>query len=242
MVDPKAPRFEFTIADVPAGRALTAEEMERLLLQALEKSGGTSKQVLWELARVYSGANRHDEALACLQKIVASTDVREDQASCYLGMGQLHEQLGDFAAAVRYYRTAFSLQPQNTATWYFINNNLGYSLIQLGQFDEAEPYLHAAVAIDPDRANAHKNLGLALLGQGAHAKAAQRFVSATRANAADSRSLGHLEELVARHPEVLDEVRGLGDELDACRKAVAMAASQQPDFEAHWKERRRREN
>ena len=153
-------------------------------------------------------------------------------------MGQLREQIADYEGAARYYRGAFGLQPRRTDLWYWINNNLGYCLIQVGRFKEAEGHLKVALAIDSNRSNAFKNLGLALLGQKESAKAAEYFVLATQANASDPRSLTHLEQLLDADPELLVEVPDLQHKLDACRKAVEHAASQQPDVGARWNELR----
>ena len=43
------------------------------------------------------------------------------------------------------------------------------------RFAEAEPLAREAIAIDPKRHNAHKNLGLALMGQGRLSAAAGSF-------------------------------------------------------------------
>jgi tetratricopeptide (TPR) repeat protein len=106
-------------------------------------------------------------------------------------------------------------------TDYFVYNNLGYSLVRLGRFLEAEEGCRQAIEIDPQRPNAFKNLGLALQGQGRHAEAAQCFVKATQVNASDARSLRHLESLLADHAELEFE---FSQALAACRAAVKIAA------------------
>lgn len=227
--------FRFTIDVLPDGTALTAEEMERFILAKLEDSGGTSKQALWDLASLYSQTGHNDRALDCIQRLVAIADDVEERASCVLAMGQLHERVGDFAEAARFYRVALDLTPgSTTTTWYWIHNNLGYSLNQLGQHEEAAALLRSAIAIDPSRPNAFKNLALALVGQQQHAAATEYFLRATQTNAADPRSLNHLEELIAAHPELLLAVPDLQTKLEACRVAVHNAAAAQPDFNAHW--------
>jgi tetratricopeptide (TPR) repeat protein len=225
--------FRFTIDALPDGQAVTADELERLLLANLEESGGTSQQALWDLAILYSRTHRHAEAIACMSKLTDLVGDADDRAHCVLAMGQLHEQIGDFASAARFYRLALEVATPASSSWYWIHNNLGYSLNQLGQYEESERYLRAAIEIDPERANAFKNLGLALLGQNLDSQAAEYFVRATQANAADPRSLAHLEEVVAQNPALLLDPE-LRRKLEACRVAVHRAASAQPDFEAHW--------
>ncbi len=227
MTDPKTP--------------LEVDEVEREILERLENDSSSRKQALWELAFLYSHTGRHEKSLECMNKLAVLTDGSEERASCYLAMGGFREHANDFEGAVGYYSAAFGMEPGDTTTWYWINNNLGYSLVQLSRCQEAEPYVQRAIAIDPARPNAFKNLGLAFLGQDRHAEAADYFVRATQVNAADGRSLGHLEQLVAAHPELLAEVPGLGNRLNACRVAVREVAAVQPNLRDHWNKLQKRQ-
>jgi len=94
-------------------------------------------------------------------------------------------------------------KPEVRDTCYWLNNNLGYSLLQLDRPREATAYLDTAVAADPGRPNAYENLGLAHSLLGDFARAAECFVVTTQVNAADPRSVRHLEELVEAHPGLL---------------------------------------
>jgi tetratricopeptide (TPR) repeat protein len=208
------------------GQSLT-EEGEHRLLEQLEEAGGTSKQALWDLALLYSRTNRRDQALESLGRLAALAEDREERASCCLAMGQVAEQTRNFEAAVGFYREARALNPETVEARYLIHNNLGYSLIQLGRSEEAEPLLEAAIAIDPSRPNAFKNLGLAMQSQGRIAEAADYFVLATEANVADGRAFRHLEALIADHPGVLLATPGLAEQAAFLRPAVENAAQQQ---------------
>ena len=88
---------------------------------------------------------------------------------------------------------------------YFGNNNLGYSLIQLGRFDEAEDYCLAAIEVNGHRHNAHKNLGLARAGQGRWLDAALSLTEAARLCPEDPRAWLHLQKLLAERPALLDQ-------------------------------------
>ena len=121
---------------------LSADEAERLLLRNLRDAGDNPRNALWELARFYSGAKRHEQALDCLRRVMDLQPDVEHKAGCVLAMGQTMEQIGDYESAVRYYREAFALEPVTTRTWYFINNNLGYSLNTLGHFEDGERHQH----------------------------------------------------------------------------------------------------
>lgn len=73
----------------------------------------------------------------------------------------------------------------------------------------------AALAMAPTRFNAHKNLGLALAGQGQFVEAARCLLEADRRWPGDGRARRHLAELLAAHPEVLVEDLDLATECRA---------------------------
>jgi Flp pilus assembly protein TadD len=73
----------------------------------------------------------------------------------------------------------------------------------LRRHPEAEANCRAAIAIDPSRHNAYKNLGLALAGQGRPLEAARCLLEADRRCPTDGRARRHLAELLAENPELL---------------------------------------
>ena len=233
--------FRFSIQGLPEGEALTGSEAEERLFEKLEAAGGKCLESLWSLASLYSRSGHQDQAAGCMHRIIELTDDAERHGSCCLALGQLAEQRGDYADAVTQYREAFAMEPASRDTWYFIHNNLGYSLNQVSDHQAAMPYLRAALEIDPERPNAYKNLGLSLQALGDLEGAAELFIAATQVNASDARSLGHLESLVDQHPSLLVDVPDLRDRLEACRQAVEVARSQQPDLDAYWDDVRRRQ-
>ncbi len=214
--------FRFQIPKPPKGPLveLSNEEAEKLLLKNLD-SAADPKPALWQLAQFYKLSKQHEKALARLRQLMQLLPDVEQKAECILTMGQAMEQVGDYPAAVRYYKEALALEPTHTFTWYFINNNLGFSLNTLGQFAEGESYCRKALEIAPARPNAHKNLGIALAGQGQYREAARSFIAATQANAADARAFRLLQELLKQHPELEFEFQ---DAVDCCQKAVELAS------------------
>ncbi len=148
--------FNFTIPKQPPGKPISAEEAERLLLEKLEKCEGEFQDALWNLANFYSRTGQQLVAQEYVERFITITDDPEKRAGAYLGLGQLMEQLENYKAAISFYSQAFSLEPENTPTWYLINNNLGYCLNILGRSAEAESYCRHAIDIDPDRHNAYK--------------------------------------------------------------------------------------
>jgi len=145
----------------------------------------------------------------------------EEKAKCFLNMGRLMEQMHDFEMAIKYYSTALSLEPINNETWYFIYNNLGFSLNQLQRYAEAESYCRQAIQIEPQRHNAYKNLGVAMEGQSDYFAAAKCFIQSVQTNAADPRALKHLEQLAEKHPTVTVDMVNFESQLEICRTAVA---------------------
>jgi tetratricopeptide (TPR) repeat protein len=131
------------------------------------------------------------------------------------------EQAGDYPSAIRFYREAFAMEPASNDVWYFINNNLGYSYSQVEQHAEAETFCRAAIAINPDRHNAYKNLGIALQGLGKHREAAMCLVTATQKNASDARAAEHLRRLLEIHPELNLEFAG---HLALCQRTIRYVA------------------
>lgn len=155
-------------------------------------------------------AKRYFEAL----KKSSDPNKRADYA---MMIGVIMETLVRFGAAVKFYRYALLEGPSSQDRQYYARNNLGYSLNQLGQFEEGEVHCREAIEIDPKPANAHKNLGLSLWGQKRYVEAAHCFVAATKADARDPRSTKHLEDLLSERQELGEEFT---TQLAACKQAI----------------------
>ena len=162
--------------------------------------------------------NEDQEYQKQAEQLLAGPCEPDDAARAHLTLGCIHEHDADWAAAIESYRQVLAAEPQDPMLQYFGNNNLGYSLIQLGRFDEAEDYCVAAIAIDADRHNAHKNLGLVSQGQGRWADAAFSFATAYRRNPLDPRAWRHLEQLLSARPNLLGEHEALRREVEALRR------------------------
>jgi tetratricopeptide (TPR) repeat protein len=102
--------------------------------------------------------------------------------------------------------------------WYLIKNNLGYGLNWCGVYEQAEEYCRAAIRIDPARHNAYKNLALALEGIGKLEEAIVGYVKATERMPRDPRALGHLEDLLEKHPHLVIEDPELEEVVARCRE------------------------
>jgi tetratricopeptide (TPR) repeat protein len=204
-------------------RPVSAQAAEQALLRQLQTKERPEQAVLWDLAYLYSHAGQQNRAFDLVQAVVEKVATLEEKAGCYLAMGQLQEQMKNYEMAIRYYRQALALEPVSERTWYFIHNNLGYCLNHFGRFAEAEPYCRHAIAIDPLRYNAHKNLGVSLEGLEDYAGAAMCYIESVLTNAADPRALRHLEQLAQKHPIVTIDLPDFDVQLKACRSAVQEA-------------------
>jgi tetratricopeptide (TPR) repeat protein len=215
--------FRFELPRPPVGPLVevSSQEMEKLLLKQLEDAVNEPGQALWQLAQFYMQSRQTDKALVRLRQLIQILPDAEDRAKCVLTMGQAMEQTGNFAGAAGHYKEALALEPMNTSTWYFINNNLGFSLNTLRRFAEAEMYCRKAIETDPNRPNAHRNLGQSLAGQGQFRDAARCYIAATQVNAADGRALHLLQELLDKRPELEFEFENVAA---SCQKAVETAA------------------
>ena len=222
MNDPKPGESAYTVTRPSDGEEvqMRADQLEQVLLRQLEDAGEDSVDAMWELAQFYKVEGKLDLAMASFKALLKRVEDSATQAKIAMALGQTAEKYRDFALAETFYRQALALDSDDPVTRYFVRNNLGYSLNQLGQFAEGESYCRQAIEIDAGRANGHKNLGLALQGQGRIREAADAFVAATLADVFDGRAALHLSDLIPKHPEMRDE---LAAKLRQCRRAHAAA-------------------
>ena len=110
--------FSFSLRSQPQGKRIPAEDAERLLLERLKRCERDFLSVLSDLAYFYGATGRQRQAQAYLEGYIANTDDPEKRAGCYLGLGQLMEQMKDFESAISFYSRAFVLEPESTRTWY----------------------------------------------------------------------------------------------------------------------------
>ena len=218
------PGFHISIPIEPPCGRLSDVATEQILLQRLHSQERVPDNILWKLAEFYASTGRREEARMYVERLLVQTEDHGLRAHCYLKFGQLMEKDRNYERAIAYYRQAFSLEPLDNSTWYFINNNLGYCLNHFGGHAEAEPYCRAAIGIDPLRHNAYKNLGIAQEGLGQIADAARSYIKALQTEASDPRALLHLEKMVAEHTDIVEAMPDIAHLLWGCREAVRVAA------------------
>jgi tetratricopeptide (TPR) repeat protein len=139
-----------------------------------------------------------------------ATISRERVALDHIECGLSHEVSENWLAAAEEYRKALAADATAWNLRYSANNNLGYVLVQLGDHDQATSHCRMAIAIEPKRYNAHKNLGLALQGQGFWSDAARCFIEATQLCPGNARAWQHLEHLLQAKPNLLRHDPELG--------------------------------
>jgi tetratricopeptide (TPR) repeat protein len=205
------------------GKMMTADEAEKHLLARLNDPNEDQQSARLELVRFYRSTCRVVDAMFYAEEYLSKTTDLEKKAEAYFHLGQAMEHVKDWESAFRFYTKALEFEPRTKFYWYFIHNNIGFCLNQLKRYSDAEKYLREAITIDSSRANAHKNLGLSLEGQGRFVEAAQSFIGAVRADASDPRALKHLEELAGQHKELYDAVPDLSYQIQCCRQAVEQA-------------------
>lgn len=189
---------------LPDGEFIRVDEAARMHEKAREwlQSPREVLEFLSALAQECAAKDRFAAAQDYFELLLIDSDSEAVEAYCLLSIGQLQEQQENYAAAIDWYRKAFRLRPGADGTWYLLHNNLGYCLNRFGLHAEAEQLCRKAIAIDPRRHNAHKNLGLALEGQGCFNEAAREYLDAARLQPGDRRASGLLRRLAAAHPEV----------------------------------------
>jgi tetratricopeptide (TPR) repeat protein len=187
---------------LPNGEPVPAERIEADLRARIARCEEELEIAVWQLARLYSTLGRYDEAAACVTQAQADTKDPAKQATVHLRLGQLLEQQDRYAEAEVTYARGLEFPSAAPHVLYLLYNNRGYCLNVLRRHTEAEPHCRRAIAIDASRHNAHKNLGLALAGQGRFAEAARCFLDADRRCPQDGRARRHLTELLAENPEI----------------------------------------
>jgi tetratricopeptide (TPR) repeat protein len=149
----------------------------------------------------------HDEDTGEIDRIRQRLELpldSEDRAIELLRLGICHEKRQAWQEAVDAYSGAVEIGTPDQKLQYFSFNNLGYSLIQLRRFAEAEGPCLRAIEVDSERHNAYKNLGLAFQGQERWLDAALCFVKAYGICPADRRAWVHLEQLLHAYPDLPD--------------------------------------
>lgn len=231
-------RFRATLPIFPDAIPITGKEYEARTKEKIEASNGTDVTALYNLSTFYSQCGRLEDAEECILKLLTLKENPSDTAVHLLQLGQIAERRNDYELAIHHYQRGLEVGPTIQFAEYFLRNNLGYSLLRMRRYKEAKPLLETAIQINPDRANAYKNLGFSFWGLGNHVEAAKCFIEATCADAGDRRALKHLEKLYSVHPKISESIPDFDSLLTACRQAVKEVDRHRPDLRSWWVKRR----
>lgn len=148
-----------------------------------------------------------------------------EQASRFLLAGVEFERAEEWMAAFHNYRMGLRLEPIDTEVTYFLHNNLARTGSRLGRHELAERHCRLAIGVDPLRAEAWLNLGVALEGRRLFGEAAKSYITATRARPREARAVAHLGSLVAARRESvaahLPDIDAIVERLEALVRAHA---------------------
>jgi tetratricopeptide (TPR) repeat protein len=127
------------------------------------------------------------------------------------GFGDALQKQGQYDEAIKEYREALRLHPDNV----LVLSNLGVALAKQGHLDEAIEQFREVLRTAPNNADAHYNVGIALAQQGHPEQALQEYNEVLRLNPNDVRAYNNLAVALAN----------LGDRegsLKALRQALAI--------------------
>lgn len=175
---------------IPDGEKVPATEIDRLLA-CFGKEPRTRSDVLPFLRRCAWDCQECGQTFAAIyaaERSFAIASTNDEKVGVLLMMGQILERSREYEDAAKAYAGAFTLPLGTDSIWYLLHNNFGYCLVRLERYKEAEECC-------PTMYNAHKNLGLALQGQGLPEEAATCFICAMGLTD-DPGASRHLEKLV----------------------------------------------
>lgn len=121
-------------------------------LNYIVQQGFSNEIVLRALCSALLLDKQHEEAARCLDHLrkISSFD-----ATDHFHAGCLASRNNDGEQAVKHYRQALAVDPENAA----VLNNLGYELAENGDYAEASVYLEKAIDLAPQLALAYDNRG-----------------------------------------------------------------------------------
>ncbi len=129
---------------------------------------GANRATAWnDLGVAFAQAGDPVNAVACYNRALAA-DPR--LPGIYNNMGVTLAGIGQREDAIRAYREAIALRPRYTEAW--VNLGAAYGTLDP---EQALACARAGVLCDPENADAHHNLGLALLAQGRYEEAWPEF-------------------------------------------------------------------
>ena len=177
-------------------------------------------------AKALGKQKRYDQALPILQRARALTP---GNYKIHLELGWTFEGLKQPAKALEAYKTAYDLYLQNNANDPIVVSDLAQDVAasyrQLGKFEEAIGWLLKAVAVEPDSAMIHYNLGIYYQKSNDSQKAIPEFLKAIQLKP------DYLKARLA----LSDSYTDIGDNANALSCLQSATASSPGSADAHYK-------
>lgn len=165
-ISPLDERSRFTLA--MAYIKLKRSDWARAELEKLVQAVPQSPLYLYWLARLDYDAQRYNEAMARLLKVI-ELDPRMMRA--YDNLGLCYDFLGRFDEAIFYYRKAIELNRLQAKPSPWPHVNLAVVLTARGNLEESERLLREALHYDPKLPQTHYQLGVLLEKRGKYSEA-----------------------------------------------------------------------
>jgi tetratricopeptide (TPR) repeat protein len=165
-VSPLDERSRFTLA--MAYIKLNRSDWARTELEKLAAAMPQSPLYLYWLARLDYDAQRYNEAIAKLLKVI---ELDPKMMRAYDNLGLCYDFLGQFDEAIGYYRKAIGLNRLQAQPSPWPHLNLAVVLMARGNPVEAEGLLREAMRYDPKLPQAHYQLGALLEKRGNYSDA-----------------------------------------------------------------------
>jgi tetratricopeptide (TPR) repeat protein len=204
------------IPQFPPRKPATDSSAQRLL-HILRQSHEVDQrpEVLPSPRRLYLNPSRRTNLSTALLELRTEDPVsNERRAFFHLVLGQKAQGEEKWDVALEHYACGLSCLPKRPRTLYLLYSNSALCRNMFGFYSEAEQYCRLAIAIDPRRHHAFKNLGVSLRGQGDFAGAAWFFLEAMRKNRSDCQALELFRDLLVDHPMLPLQNPWLEDELE----------------------------
>jgi predicted O-linked N-acetylglucosamine transferase (SPINDLY family) len=226
------------VSEHQSGNSQSAERLLRHALLVDPQSAATR----YALGVTLSALQRHDEALACYDDLIASAP---DFVDAHMKRGLLLSRLGRFAEAIAGYDNAIAIDPQHLDAL----QHKGEALHYLGRFDDAITCYDQILTVQPthfaalvDRGCAFKDLGRAdeAIAEFNRALAIAPDNTTILINRSETRlslkqnseALGDFDRVIAINPRlalgwlgranVLMLAKKVSEALEACQHAVAL--------------------
>ena len=181
------------------------QDTETLLLERLKNSQSESDYFRWLLFVVgfYRGIQKVDAATALLRRFIETSNSDDQKAHCHLTLGQIATDEQNFEAALKYFKTALGLNPQQKKIVYVLHNNTAYCLNMLHCYEEAEQHCRLAIEVSWMRASAYRNLGVSLKGQVKIVESMWALVEAAKLDVSDERARQLHRQVIEENPDVI---------------------------------------